>query len=143
MERVPQCCVRAHRHPATFEQCAALCTSTGVAAHATPVSMRCSVMQCGVAQRFWQQTLGVAEAKEDCGHGDGRRAVCRSSACVSSHEQSVRQHVHWRGECGRARAPYSIDLVEPSTCELGSRAGDRARSAPCAEHLRTANRHSK
>jgi hypothetical protein len=71
-----------------------------------------------VAQRFRQQTLRVAEAKEDCGHGDGRRAVCRSSACMSSHEQLVRKHVHWRGECGRARAPYSIELVEPSTCEL-------------------------
>ena len=94
MERVPQRCIRAHRHPATSEQCVALCTSTGVAAHATPVSMQCSVIQCGVAQRFRQQMLGVAEAKEDCGHGDGRRAVCRSSACVSSHEQSVRQHVH-------------------------------------------------
>ena len=70
--------------------------------------------------------------------------VWRLNACVSKrHELSVREHERWRGECRRAGAPYSIDLVEPSTCESGSRAGDRACSAPCAEHLRTANRHSK
>ena len=46
--------------------------------------------------------------------------------CVSKrHELSVREHERWQGECGRAGAPYSIELVESSsTCEFGSRAGD-------------------
>ena len=51
--------------------------------------------------------------------------VWRLNACVSKrHELSVREHERWRGECRRAGAPYSIELVEPSTCEFGSRTGD-------------------
>ena len=51
--------------------------------------------------------------------------VWQLNACVSKrHELSVREHERWRGECRRAGAPYSIELVEPSTCEFGSRTGD-------------------
>ena len=79
-------------HP-NLEPYAALCTSTHVTAHATLAWMPCSATRCGVAAAVSAASVGMAEAKEDCGRGAGRRGVCRSSACVSKgHEQSVREH---------------------------------------------------
>ena len=65
------------------------------------------------------------------------KCLCEQSRAVSTSARALTGQVRAGG------GTYSIEFFEPSTCELGSRAGDRARSAPCAEHLRTANRHSK
>ena len=122
IERVPQRRVRASIPTLSH---AALCTSTYVTAHATLAWMPCSATRCGVVEAVSAASLEMAEAEEDCERGAGRRGICRSSACASKgHEQSAREHERWQGECGRAGAPYSVELVEPSVCEFGSRTGD-------------------
>ena len=68
------------------------------------------------------------------------------NACVSKGHtqlQSVREQVRWRGECGRAEAPSSIELVEHSTCKFGSQTGDlpalHLGAEPCEQQTGTAS----
>ena len=95
--------------------------------HAGLDAVQCDTVRrgCSGLGSVARDAVEMAEAEEDCERGAGRRGICRSSACASKgHEQSAREHERWQGECGRAGAPYSVELVEPSACEFGSRTGD-------------------
>jgi hypothetical protein len=100
-------------------------------AHASPPMphrSRCGAVRRGAAwrQRSRQQSLGVAEAKEDCGHGDGRRAVCRSNECLceqGTHTSSQYVSTYAGGASASGRGhliPSSSSSIAPAAANLGA-----------------------
>ena len=91
---------------------------------------------------FLELGFYVDQRHQSITSGAAARWEYSQCACVQGHTR--REYVSYRrGKCRRSASPCAVEPDEPRYLRTGEQSGRSARSAPCAEHLRTANRHSK